>query len=111
MQLLGDGVGFAQHDAHFHQTVVRLTDNETLTVLIEMLYHIIAAHNQRFLAQSRTDSTGIAAGPSSAPTRNCEACSRRATGMAPKGSGVAISNQVAKYMITDPATTVVEVLA
>ena len=108
-QLLGDGVGFGQHDAHFHQTVVRLTGNETLTVLIEMLYHIIAAHNRRFLANNLRSTE-------KSPT--VQRAHEKLLGFLEARDADGAQRfwrrhleQVAKYMITDPATTVVEVLA
>jgi DNA-binding FadR family transcriptional regulator len=111
VQLLGNGVGFAQHDAHFHQTVVRLTDNATLTVLIEMLYHIIAAHNQRFLVNHALTHGDPQARAAQRAHEKLVTLLEARDGEAAQKFWRRHLDLVAKYMITDPATTVVEVLS
>jgi DNA-binding FadR family transcriptional regulator len=107
--LVDDGAKFGEHDAHFHQTLVRLSGNETLSVLIGMLYHIIAAHNQRFFANDVH---------SAAKSPTVQRAHEKLLGLleardvdGAKKFWRRHLDQVAKYMITDPATTVVEVLS
>lgn len=107
--LLGDGARFGEHDARFHQTMVRLTSNETLSVLIDMLYHIIAAHNQRFLA-NHVHSTAKSPTVQRAHEKLLAFLEAHDADGAQKFWRRHL-DQVAKYMITDPATTVVEVLS
>jgi DNA-binding FadR family transcriptional regulator len=51
--LLGDPAAFGRHDAVVHRLLVDLTGNETLEVLVGMLYHIIDSHDRS--AQRRHD--------------------------------------------------------
>jgi DNA-binding FadR family transcriptional regulator len=107
--LVDDGAAFGVHDARFHQTMVQLSGNETLSVLIGMLYHIIAAHNQRFLA-SHSHSAEKSPTVQRAHEKLLSLLEARDTDGAQRFWRRHL-DQVAKYMITDPATTVVEVLA
>ena len=49
-ELLDDSPAYADHDVAFHQAVVRLADNTTLSVLADMLFTIMAVHNRAFIA-------------------------------------------------------------
>lgn len=109
--LVDDGAAFADHDARFHQAMVKATGNETLSVLIGMLYHIIGAHNQRYVA------TRLASkGDPEAPTAQRAHAKLLTLLEAHDAEGAQKFwrrhlDLVAQYMVTDPATTVVEVLS
>lgn len=45
-----DAPAYAEHDVAFHRAVVDLADNTTLKVMVDMLLHIIGAHNRAFIA-------------------------------------------------------------
>lgn len=49
-RLIGDGIGYAEHDVRFHLTLVEMSGNEALEVLTGMLYHIIDTHHRAYAA-------------------------------------------------------------
>ncbi len=49
-QLIGNAVGYAEHDADFHELLVKLSGNDTLDVLAGMLFHLIDAHHRAYAA-------------------------------------------------------------
>ncbi|WP_410612312.1 FadR/GntR family transcriptional regulator [Amycolatopsis sp. lyj-109] len=48
--LIGNAVGYAEHDADFHELLVKLSGNDTLDVLAGMLFHLIDAHHRAYAA-------------------------------------------------------------
>jgi DNA-binding FadR family transcriptional regulator len=48
--LVDDPSAYAEHDVVFHHAVVDLGGNTTLKVMVNMLLHIISAHNRAFIA-------------------------------------------------------------
>jgi len=109
--LLDGGDPYAAHDAEFHQTVVRLAGNETLTMLIGMLYTIIEEHHHKFVARNNQAVMGPTA-------KLAQRADERLVELLSARDGVAAGEfwrkhleMVADYMVTDPSTTVVEVLA
>jgi DNA-binding FadR family transcriptional regulator len=108
--LLDGGDPYAEHDSVFHQTVVRLAGNGTLTMLIGMLYAIIEEHNHRFVARNSQALMGPTA-------KTAQRAHERLVDLLAACDGVAAPafweehlEAVAEYMVTDPSTTVVEVL-
>jgi DNA-binding FadR family transcriptional regulator len=49
-ELVEDPPAYAEHDVEFHRAVVDLAGNTTLKVMVDMLLHIIGAHNRAFIA-------------------------------------------------------------
>jgi DNA-binding FadR family transcriptional regulator len=48
--LVEDPPAYAEHDVKFHRAVVDLAGNTTLKVMVDMLLHVIDAHNRAFIA-------------------------------------------------------------
>lgn len=49
-ELVEDPSAYAEHDIVFHGAVVDLAGNTTLKVMVDMLLHIVGAHNRAFIA-------------------------------------------------------------
>ena len=49
---VGDPAVYIEHDVVFHQLVAELAGNETLTVMIDMLYHIVRTARERYVTGS-----------------------------------------------------------
>jgi DNA-binding FadR family transcriptional regulator len=48
-EVTADPAAYGRHDTDFHLLLVDLAGNETLGVLVAMLYHIIDSHNRSYL--------------------------------------------------------------
>jgi DNA-binding FadR family transcriptional regulator len=118
--LLADPVGYADHDKQFHLLLVNLAGNETLDVLVRMLYHISDSHNhnsQSHNSQShayRERQSVEEAGPSAKATQRAHA---KLIGMIRERSADKAAEfwhrhlkQTTAHVLRDPAGTLVEVL-
>jgi DNA-binding FadR family transcriptional regulator len=108
--LLDGGDPYAEHDSVFHQTVVRLAGNETLTMLISMLYAIIEEHNHKFVARNSKAVMGPTARMAQRAHEGLIELLAARDGVAAQEFWQRHLETVADYMVTDPTTTVVEVL-
>lgn len=56
-RLLDDPIAFGrQYDLEFHRLVMELAGNQTMIVLLDILYSIIAGHVEKFVDENRGDS-------------------------------------------------------
>jgi DNA-binding FadR family transcriptional regulator len=60
-KFLADPVSYGRHDAEFHLLLVELAGNETLEVLVGMLYHIIDSHHRSYARMQDPDESRPAA--------------------------------------------------
>ena len=110
---LPDPVAYAEkHEIQFHRLLIELAGNQTMTVLLEMLLSISELHNQSFLRSHPLDdaSEESARAAQRAHARLVELIRARAADKA-----VVLWRQhlrlVTEYMVSDPATTVLDVLS
>ncbi|TVT17441.1 FadR family transcriptional regulator [Amycolatopsis acidiphila] len=111
--LVGDPIAFAEkHDLQFHRLLVELAGNQTMIVLVDMVFSIIERHNQSFINAHRDDGS---AEPSVKATQKAHA--KIVDLIRAKDADKAIAfwrrhlDQVSEYMISDPAETVLDVLS
>jgi DNA-binding FadR family transcriptional regulator len=110
---LPDPVAYAEkHEIQFHRLLIELAGNQTMTVLLEMLLSISELHNQTFLRNHPLDdaSEESARAAQRAHARLVELIRAKSADKA-----VALWRQhlrlVTEYMVSDPATTVLDVLS
>jgi DNA-binding FadR family transcriptional regulator len=111
--LVGDPIAFAEkHDLQFHRLLVELAGNQTMLVLLDMVFSIIELHNQSFISAHRDDAS---AEPSVRATQRAH--SRVVDLIRQKAGDQAMTfwrrhlGQVSEYMIKDPGETVLDVLS
>jgi len=111
--LLGDPVTFGEkHDLRFHRLLVELAGNQTMIVLVDMVFAIIERHNQSFINAHRDDADA---------ERSVKATQRAHVKIvdlirAKDADKAAVFwrrhlDQVSEFMISDPAETVLDVLS
>lgn len=111
--LLDDPIAFAEkHDLQFHRLLVELAGNQTLLTLLDMLYSIVARHNESFIDTHRDDAN---AGRSVSVAQKAHAKLIELIRQKETEKAVAFwrrhLNQVSEYLISDPAETVLDVLS
>lgn len=112
-EFLGDPIAFAEeHDLQFHRLLAELAGNQTMIVLLDMVFAIIERHNQSFINAHRND------GSAEPSVRATQRAHRRIVDLIrAKETDKAVAfwrrhlDQVSEYMISDPAETVLDVLS
>jgi DNA-binding FadR family transcriptional regulator len=109
--LVGDDAAFAEHDVELHQTLMDLAGNATLAVMAGMLYRLIEAHNAVFIAAHDVGHEGPAARTAqSAHAKLVKLLRNGDVGAAQEHWGKHLDG-VEKYMISDSAIRLVDVLS
>jgi DNA-binding FadR family transcriptional regulator len=110
--ILSDPIAYAQkHDLEFHRLLMKLANNQTMLVLLDILFSIIESHNEKFINEHRGE----------ARTESKSASAQRAHVklvelIRAKDVEHAVAfwrkhlNQVSQFMIRDPGETVLDVL-
>lgn len=111
--LLSDPVAFAEkHVLQFPRLLMELAGNQTMAVLLEMLFSIVESHNQAYIKQHRDD-VDVDAGV----IVTLKAHRKVAALIRDKQSEKAIAywrkhvSKLGELMITDPGETVLDVLS
>jgi DNA-binding FadR family transcriptional regulator len=110
--LVGDPIAFAEkHDLHFHRLLVQRAGNQTLLVLLDMLFSIIERHNQSFINAHRDDANAEPVqATQKAHAKVVDLIRQKAADRAATFWRRHLS-QVSEYMIASPAETVLDVLS
>lgn len=110
--LLDDPGTFGQkHDPAFHKLLVELYRNQTMSVLLDILYSIVESHSERFINEHRGDAAMEA---KTLPAHRAHV--KLVDLIRGKEADRAVAfwrrhlTQVSKFMINDPGETVVDVL-
>lgn len=58
--LLEDAAAFTEYDVRFHRLLLQLAGNQTVSVLLDVLFSMIESHNSKVLQRSRNTETSLA---------------------------------------------------
>ncbi|CRK52788.1 GntR family transcriptional regulator [Rhodococcus sp. RD6.2] len=109
--LMEDPEAFARHDVDVHQALIDLAGNQTLSVLSGMLVHIIDAHNDLFIASKGDDLEQPAAQRAHRSYLRLLALMRDGDPIAAQQFWRKHLDAIERVMLSDPETTLVEVLS
>lgn len=110
--LLSDPVAYAEdHDLRFHRLLMELAGNQTMTVLLDMLFSIVELHNRSFINAHLEDED------SEWNVRATQRAHAKVVELVRQKAGDKASafwarhlTKVSEFMITDPAETLLDVL-
>jgi DNA-binding FadR family transcriptional regulator len=106
-----DVLNYAAHDTMFHRLLMELSGNQTMSVLLDMLFYIIDSHNQSYLRTvPREEGEPAARTAQRAHAKMVDLLRQRAGDKAAAFWRKHLS-QVSAFMVRDPGETVLDVLS